>query len=1123
MNSFVHLHGHSSYSLGDATTDIEELVLKVKQSGMKAVALTDHGTMAGLAELIKEASRTSYKQKDNTYLEYDPIKPILGMEAYVAWDKADQDSPVSLENPTGHMILLAKNKTGYTNLCKLVEYSHVTGFWSKPRIDLEILAKHSEGLIGLSSCVSGIPQRCILGWNRFNKATGEREVQAPQLDILPDVVDLIHSIMGKGNYFLEVQNHRMTVEDYNKLSRSQKKDYDWLKEAQAEVFKRTLEVSKHTGCPMVVTNDFHYLSKSHSETRQAILAVGGKGLMVNRFEGDLRDNSIKEEHLNNREVTGQMYVKTPEEMAEISHYKDLPFLMHNTLAIEEMIEEINLSAPKNEDGLTVWSLPPIELGDHKSMFDMLKAKAYEGFSKRYDIENINKYPWMTQEHIDASKEQLDYELKIMQKLGLESYHLMVADYVQFAHDNGILVGPGRGSGAGSVVVYCLGITDLDPLRHGLLFERYLNPDRATAADLDIDFDPERVNEIHQYCIEKYGEEHVAKISTYSSVHAKGGVRKVARAMGLKPYWVNEISDRLPKDEGEFRTKLVDVISDSRSSAAAILRKFIDEGGNKARDLLRIAAKLDNVKISRSQHAAGIVISDKPLRGLVPLILHKPREMDTIATEYPHEHLENIGLLKQDLLVVDGLTTIKYATRYIREHTPDFCLPSEDKERYDSVEAYRVFANGDLAGIWQMSSPGMRELCMRFKPTTLSDIGAICALYRPGPLDYTDPETQMNMVEIYVKRKNGQLPVEYDHPLLENVLSETYGVLVFQEQIMELARVLCGWSYVEADYLRKAVGKKKPEEIAEQELKFIPTAIEHSNISAEIANKIWNQIKTFGRYGFNKSHSLAYGKLSYQMAYIKAKYPREFLAAAITVSTSKTSAVTKVGLLHDYIEEASRKNFEILLPDIILSKGNTVTEGKNKIRLGLKAVFGLAVSAERIAEADLKEEDSLGKVIDKIFKARVNISAVRNLMKAGAFDRYGTRASVSDFIERIDAARSRKNKANKAKLEEFFGLKTEEVLDETIPEFPAEVLMEQTFESLILACSDINPPSLKKIFIRVNEKSLHLIKEGCKPGSTELYLIVEGEKSVMLFSAGEVDDVLLLDTVVHHNLEVVYKV
>lgn len=847
---FVHLHGHTTYSLGDATTliksdpenDVVGLPETISKLGMKACAITDHGTMAGVVEFWKECKKWG-------------VKPLFGMEAYIAFRTADAvNDPKSFENPTGHIILLARTLKGYHNLCLLLRKASLEKHFSHhPRVDLDMIHEHREGLIGLTSCIGGLPQKAMLGWRHYDKSTKSYLVQPPQDDLIVPLVGKMKDIFEPGCFFLEVQNHQMPDAKFLELTKEQQDDYQWMKEAQWKVVLGSWQAGKATGVPLVVTNDFHYLSADMADTRQAVLAIGGRGFMNEKFSGNMADQNALDESEESggvHEATGQLYVKSPDLMAQAAHFKDYPFLMQNTVAIAEMIDKIDLSPGKDEKGRTLWNLPPVPLEVGETPISKLTRKAMAGFDSRYPGDT--RHPWRTKECRNAALKQLEYELTIMEKLGLESYHLMVADYVEFAHKNAIRVGPGRGSGAGSVVVYCLGITDLDPLRHGLLFERYLNPDRASAADLDIDFDPQHVDKIYQYCIETYGKENIARISSYGSLHAKGSLRRLGRAMCLDPEWVNEISGKLDDDAGESRTRLCEVIEDNRSKASSIIRKFKEAGGPMAQRFLDIAIKLDDIKISRGQHAAGIVVSGSPLDGVVPLVFHDRKDPTSIATEIPFDHLEDIGLLKQDLLVVDGLSIIDLAIKFIRQrHDPEFELLKEVDETYDDEVALKIFSDGELAGIWQMSSSGMRELCVSLMPKDLNEIAAICALYRPGPLNYQDPETMMNMVEMYVRRKHKLLPVTYDHPKLKSILEETFGVIVFQEQIMHLARAMCDWTFVKADYLRKAVAKKKG--ISEQKDKFIPDCLKATpDFGEHMTHRLWDMIETFGKYGFNKS-------------------------------------------------------------------------------------------------------------------------------------------------------------------------------------------------------------------------------------------------------------------------------
>lgn len=1107
---FTHLHGHTTYSLGDATTLIPDLCRRVKEQGGKACAITDHGTMAGIVEFMKECKRTKYPdRKDSSVtVELPSIKPILGMEAYIALKSAK--SPKSFSNPTGHIILLARNREGYANLCALLrEATLPENFSYTPRIDMEMLSRYSKGLIGLTACVGGLPQKYLLGWNYYDRETKTRLEQEPLVDKVRSIIDSFRNIFDKDCFFLEVQNHKFVDEDKkNSLAAKELEDYEWMVQAQSTVAKAFLNLSIEMRVPAVMTNDFHYLGSDMMDTRQAILAIDGRGKLDTVFDGAMADATLlAEREADERgvhEITGQLYVKSPEEMAIASHNNDYPYLMKNTMAIAAMCDTIDLSPPKDEKGKTIWNLPTINVGT-KTMKEALIEASFKGFEERYP-DSIGP------ERKKVARDRYDYEIGVMDSLGLVPYHLMVQDMVKYAKSNGIRVGPGRGSGAGSIVVYCLGITDLDPIRHSLLFERYLNPERASAADLDVDFDPRRVNEVYQYVVSTYGTEQVARISSYGSLHAKGSIRRLARAMCLNREWVDDISERLPEDQGEFRVPLSRVLEDGHSHAANAIKKFIETGGPVAEKFFTLATKLDDVKISRGQHAAGIVVSGTPLKDIVPLVLHDREDLTSMATEIPFEFLEELGLLKQDLLVVDGLAIIDMAIKFIRErHDPTFELKTEMEETYDDPTTLDIFSRGDLAGIWQMSSHGMRELCVSLQPSNLDDIAAACALYRPGPLDFIDHNTGYNMVETYIRRKKGLLPIKYDHPLVEDALRSTYGVIVFQEQIMQIARSLCGWSYAQADYLRKAVGKKLPEEIEKQKKKFIPAAQEHSKLDNVLVNRIWDQIETFGRYGFNAAHSYAYGKLSYQMAYIKGKYPAEFLAAAINSACDKGDKAKRVGLLHDFVDEALRKGIKVYAPDVINSKADTIPEGVDAIRLGFNSIRGVSSAAQKIETAQVTPEMSLAEVIRTVYATGVNKTALKGLASAGAFDRYGERNFIVSSVEHMADLKSKKSKK---RVEEYFGLK-----DESLPVAVAPATAEDkdiaTRETLYLVPTSVAKPLPKDITVEVTGDVEPLLKElkTLKKGDLTLHLYLTDrtiETQVSIDSFDRDDIVLLLD-------------
>lgn len=1049
---YVHLHGHSTYSLGDATTNIAALAKRVASLGMKACALTDHGTMAGVAEFQKEFGKAG-------------VKPIFGMEAYIAWDSATKDK--SHANPTGHIILLAKDIEGYRNLCTLLDWSNRVGFFAKPRIDTEILAKHSKGLIGLSSCAGGLPQKAILGWSTHNAQTKERDKQGPQLELLDDIAMKMQDILGKGNFFLEIQNHRR--KDPSVLSAGQREDYDWLERAQIEVAKNFLACSRRTGIPCVGTNDFHYLDETQAEGRKIVLAINDKQVLEDGFTGELQDPKAaidKTVEQGAREVTGQMYVKSPEEMYETLLGHSFPSLLTNSIAIAEMCN-VSIVPDRTPEGRIKFSLPEVPLEPEETLSHKFRRLVEEGYRIRYPGDP------------EVARKRLEFELAAMGKLGFETYHIIVADFVSWAKNNGIAVGDGRGSGAGSLVVYCLGITNIDPLRHGLIFERYINPERVTAPDLDVDFDPTRVAEVIAYCKKKYGEDHVAYIAAYQSIHAKGSIKKVGKVFRLNKEWMDQICDSLPDDQGEHRVKIKSLMEEKDSVSAASLVKFRKKGGKTAEKMLELCIMLDDVKIYRSEHAAGIVIGGVPLRERLPLASYDRENPDVLTAEIPHVHLEDMGFLKMDFLVTQGLTIIQRTVEYIRSgRNKDFRLKEEWEEPYDDRAAFDLLCRGATYGIWQLSSADIRRVCIELGPSSLDDIGALIALYRPGPLDYTDPELKLNMVEIFIRRKQGRLPIEYDAPCLKPILENTYGVIVYQEQLMYMSQTLCGWTMNQADKLRKAAGKKLPEEMEALRPKFIKDAMAHSSVEEDVAKKIWDKIAAFGRYGFNKAHSIGYGKMAYQTAVLKAHYPIEFLAACLARVVEKSDKDQRKGLTHFFVDECNRLGIPVLPPDVALSGVETKPEG-NSIRLGLNLVNGIAeASGAKIVAAKVTPEDTLGNAILKLSAAKVGPAMMKDLISCGAFDRYGNPQGVLDVVTRYE-----KTKTSKKRFAEFFGLAPTMKAEDTPPLTPDQ--MEKTFfDSVNLTIEREKAPPLRRVVVTVKDpQDLEIFSE---PGETDVY-------------------------------------
>jgi len=1030
---------------------VPDLVKKAAELGMPAVALTDHGTMAGIGELMKEGKKHG-------------IKTIPGMESYVAWKSAKE--PRGFENPTGHLILLARNNEGYRNLCALVEWSNLYGHSYAPRIDMEILAAHSRGLIGLTACVGGYVWKDLLGWSA--KKGGEKLVRDPRPELVERTVGQLRDIFDPGCFFLEVSDHRM--EDPTSLVGEEAKEYGDLLWRQKKVIETAIGLSQRMDIPIVATNDLHYLDKDAADARAVCLTIrtkkSGKPTLLPRgFEGMLAVPGAEErrkDYFGLREVTGQLYLKTRQEMEEV--FNGYQEFLKNTLRVAEMCE-FQLEKPEGFD------LPMVLPGNPISQ---LRNLVEEGFRERYP------------ENPEEARERLEHEITVVDNLGFENYFLLVWDVVREAKERGILVGPGRGSAAGSILCYCLGITDLDPLRHGLPFERFLNKDRIESPDIDTDFDPERLPELIDWCVDRYGEENVAHIGTYGEMHAKSCIRKVGTAYGLSYEWLDNLTKALPKGSGEYRITLEDALTDKTSPFGKVAKEFIRSGGDMAAEMLAVASKMDGVHTHRGQHPCGLVITGSALRGKVPLVtLEKPSARKKgegppkmLVIEYPHKHLEILGLLKIDLLYIDGLTTVAKAMEWIRErHDPDFRIPPERETTYEDPEVFNLFSRGETLGLFQVNTHEMRMICARVQPRTLEDIATICAIFRPGPKDAIDPDTGLTMLETYLQRRAGKLPTRYDHPLLEPILRKTHGVIVFQESIMEIAQTLCGMSGTEADTLRKAVGKKLRELIEEQERKFVPMAIQHSGIDEKTAKKIWDQIVTFARYGFSLNHATAYAKLSYIQGWIKANYPLEYLAGCLYIVSSKSDTDKREGLLHLYVDECNRMGIPVLPPDVGLSSAKAKPEG-NAIRLGITSISGIKKAADVILSAGVEEDDPLLPAVQKLAAAKVGPANMERLVKAGAMDRLGPREECLAVVARYKGA-----KKGKKKLERFFNLEPD-YRWENLPDVTEEEIQEGTRSMLTLVRPERETPQPKTVYLR------GLVKGLAPGGSTEVRLWIK---------------------------------
>src|SRR5947209_176813 len=803
---YVHLHLHTDYSLLDGAIQIKPLAERVRELGMKACAMTDHGNMYGAVSFYKE-------------MKAHDIKPLIGCEVYLApGHRSDRSEVKRGEKPYNHMILLAKDREGYHNLVRLTSKAFKEGFYRKPRIDRELLSKFGGGLIGLSACLSGVPQAHLKN-GKFDEAG--RAAQEFQ------------DILGRGNYFLEIQDHQL--------------------EDQIRINKDLVELSRKTGIPLVATNDAHYLFREDYEAHDVMLCIG-TGKTVNdtnrmRFGGP------------------QWYVRSPEEMARIFTYA--PDAVARTTEVAEMCD---LKLPLGENQLPVFPIPREE-GDF-TVEEYFEKVVREGYEKRRETVWERMLAAGTLKHsLSEYQERVSREIVTIKQMGFPSYFLIVWDFIKFAKDRGIPVGPGRGSAAGSLIAYCLEITDVDPLQYDLLFERFLNPERVSMPDIDIDFCVQGRAEVINHVTQLYGRDSVCQIITFGTMASKAAIKDVGRALDMPYADVEKIAKLIPPP---IRGRNVS-IDQALETVPELKQAF--ESDAQVRKVIDIAKRLEGCARHSSVHAAGVVISPKPLEELVPVALSQKQEL---TTQFEMSDLEKTGMLKMDFLGLTTLTIIDQCCRTIRELHGREIKWSETP--LDDQKTYELFAQGHTEAVFQFESTGMQEICRKLRPKSIEDLSALNALYRPGPLDG-------GMVDDFIERYHGRKPIEYLTPEMEEILGITSGILVYQEQIMQLAQRLGGYSLGEADLMRRAMGKKKREEMAVHEEKFIAGCV-RNRIQKKKAKEIFRLMAQFADYGFPAAHSVAYAHVAYQTAYLKAHYPEHFYAAVMTHVTDDAAKIFK---------------------------------------------------------------------------------------------------------------------------------------------------------------------------------------------------------------------------------------
>ncbi len=918
---FTHLHVHTEYSLLDGACRIDKMMARLKEMGQTSVAITDHGVMFGTVDFYKAAKQNG-------------IKPIIGCEVYVA--TRTRFDKVNKMDSNNHLVLLCKNETGYKNLIKMVSRGFTEGFYSKPRIDFELLQKHSEGLICLSACLAGkVPRELLAGDYEKAKETALK----------------YNELFGQGNYFIEIQDHGI--------------------EEQKLVLPRLVKLAKETGIPLVATNDTHYVTKQDSKMQRVLVCI-----QTNKA---LTDDDILEFG------TDEFYLKSTQEMYDL--FGEYENACENTNKIADMC---NFDF---EFGVT--KLPYFKAPGGLENEEYLRKICYDGLGKHYGT--------APQDVVD----RMEYEISVIVKMGYTNYFLIVYDFINYAKINGIPVGPGRGSGAGSICAYCMGITNIDPIKYNLLFERFLNPERISMPDFDIDFCYERRQEVIDYVIDKYGSDHVAQIVTFGTMGARLAIRDVGRVMGIQYQTVDTVAKLIPN---ELKMTLQKALSVSKE----LNTRYKEDP--QVKELIDVAIKIEGMPRHSSTHAAGVVITREEVDAYVPLSTND----GNIVTQFPMTTIEELGLLKMDFLGLRTLTVISDAEKMIKKHTPDFSI---ENMPIDDAKTFDLLSNGTTSGIFQLESSGMRQVIVGLKPTNLEDIIAVISLYRPGPMD---------SIPTYIHNRHNPEKIKYKTKMLENILGVTNGCIVYQEQVMQICRELAGFSYGQADLVRRAMSKKKHSEMEKARNSFINGSSEQGNecvgcvkngIPAAIANEIFDEMSSFASYAFNKSHAAAYALVAYQTAYLKAHYVHEFMAALLTSVLENSSKVI------EYTSECANLGIKILAPDINKSElGFTVENGD--LRFGLLALKNVGRGLIHSIVAGKKGEPykDLYDFCKRLFGMDLNRKAVESLIKAGAFDSVNSNrrmlAENLDNIVKSIETESRKNVEGQMSLFEGFGAKPE---------------------------------------------------------------------------------------------------
>jgi DNA polymerase-3 subunit alpha len=919
---FVHLHVHTDYSLLDGACETSELLDEASRQKMPAVAITDHGNLFAAANFFYEASKRD-------------VKPIIGCEVYVArGSRHERGEKTNGSNGqergegepgtrgSNHLVLLCESLEGYHNLIKLVSAGFLEGFYYKPRIDYDLLSKHSKGLIALSACLRGPVTEAVV---------------EEKLDLARENAYRLRDVFGKGNFFLEIQDQGLEIEK--------------------GVNRELVRLSKETGIPLVATNDCHYLHHDDAHAQEVLLCI-----QTGKTMSDAHRMKFQ---------TDQFYFKSAVEMAQV--FGEVPDALSRTV---DIAHRCNVKIERIPSPFPEFQVPAGHTAG--SYFEKVVR---EGFASRLPVLERQAQQGKLRNPLSEYERRLTSEIEMIQKMRYEGYFLIVWDFIHYARTQDVPVGPGRGSAAGSLVSYALRITDVDPLQYNLLFERFLNPERVSMPDIDIDFCMRRRGELIDYVTQKYGRENVAQIITFGTMAAKAAIKDVGRAMDIPYAEVDRLAKLVPTTLG---IELEQALAQTPQLKAAV------NSDERLKDLMAVALRLEGLSRHASTHAAGVVISPRPLTDIVPLY---KTSRDEVTTQYDMNALERIGLLKMDFLGLTTLTVLQDTVRMI-EHNRGVKVDL-DNLALEDVDTYKLFSRGDTTAIFQFESHGMRDILRRYQPTRIEDLTALNALYRPGPI-------QGGMIDDFIKRKHGTTKVSYELPQLKEILEETYGVILYQEQVMQIANCLASFSLGEADILRRAMGKKKKEEMAAQRAKFM-AGCANNKIPEKKAERIFNLMEEFAGYGFNKSHSCAYALLAYQTAYLKTHFPVEFMAALLTSEAGNTDKIVK------YINEARGMSISILPPDVNESD-LYFTPVSEAIRFGLAAIKNVGENtAKAIRESRLSQGEfrSLYEFCERIESRFLNKRVFESLIKSGAMDSLGAResmlASVDDAVMALQRA------------------------------------------------------------------------------------------------------------------------